>query len=221
MDKKKREPERVEAPEPAKNLIFKGFGLECPIPRWVLAPIGLVLVLALVGYLVQQFVLPIAGRLKELDALEAEKNEAYKHSAETATLLAASDPSLRVNYFKSDGCLQVVRGGRQAQWLLAPPAQPQPAPGRVTEIPALGALPWEGTAEAQAPGGAPPPPGCLNPHPGAFKQWDGERKGCWQQEFRQFADGCRHYQWYDACHRTWDVQADGRPRVYWTTCNRH
>ena len=85
----------------------------------------------------------------------------------------------------------------------ARPARPPPAGG---PDPGAGSAPLEGTAEAEAPGGAPPQ---RLPHlTRGFQAADGERRGRRQQEFRQFADGCRHYQWYDACHRIWDVQTD-------------
>lgn len=219
MDKRKKGP--LEPEIPTRTMTFKALGVECPLPRWALAPIALVLVLGLAAYLAQQFVLPLMTRLKDLNAYEAEKNEAYKHSVESPITLTANDPNFRINYFKSDGCLQVVRDRAQAQWLLAPPpAHSEPAPGRVAERPAIGALPWEATAEAQPPAGGPGPlpRSCRNPHPGQFTSSDGERRGCWQQEYRSWADGCRHYQWFDACHRTWDVNPDGSPRVYWTVC---
>jgi hypothetical protein len=210
------------APEiPARTMTFKALGVECPLPGWALAPLALIVVLALAAYLAQQFVLPLLTRLKDLDAYEAEKNEAYKHSLEQPLALAANGPELRINYFKSDGCLQVVRGGTQAQWLVSPPlVHRDPAPGRLAERPAIGALPWETPAEAQPPaaGPVPVPRNCLSPHPGTFTQSTGGRRGCWQQELRRWPDGCQHYQWFDACHRTWDVNPDGSARVYWTVC---
>ena len=41
---------------------------------------------------------------------------------------------------------------------------------------------------------------CLDPHPGTFKTWYGEKQGCWVPVFREFSDGCRHVQMFDACH---------------------
>lgn len=59
---------------------------------------------------------------------------------------------------------------------------------------------------------------CLNPHPGAFNWWYGERNGCWVQVWRRFADNCTHYQWFNSCGGFWDVNPDGSPRVFWTAC---
>ena len=60
---------------------------------------------------------------------------------------------------------------------------------------------------------------CLNPHPGAFKTRYGETKECWIQVWRDFADGCKHYQWFNKCGTYWDANPDGTPRVYWTECH--
>jgi len=53
---------------------------------------------------------------------------------------------------------------------------------------------------------------CLDPHPGEFKQSDGETRSCWLQIWREWPDGCKQYRWYDKCHSSWD------PKVYWTNC---
>jgi hypothetical protein len=53
---------------------------------------------------------------------------------------------------------------------------------------------------------------CQDPHPGEFKQSDGETRGCWLQIWREWPDGCKQYRWYDKCHGSWD------PKVYWTNC---
>lgn len=60
---------------------------------------------------------------------------------------------------------------------------------------------------------------CLNPHPGAFKSWTGRAQGCWLQLWRQWPDGCTHYQWFNSCSSSWDVDSRGKPRLYWTSCN--
>jgi hypothetical protein len=59
---------------------------------------------------------------------------------------------------------------------------------------------------------------CLNPHPGNFKSWYGQRNGCWLQVWRQFPDNCTHYQWFNTCGGYWEVNPDGSPRVFWTAC---
>jgi hypothetical protein len=212
-------------------------GVEWPIPRWALAPGALVLLLALTGYVAKQFGVPIVVEWRTLeeeharaDAQSAREREAYKHSStgeQPVPIFSSDHGELKVNLFKSDGCVQVVRSSspeqHQADWLVAPVASGQAAPGRIAAETAVppGALPWEATAEAQpAPGGPPPPRGCINPHPGDFKQRDGQKQGCWQQKFREWADGCQHYQWFNTCSNVWDVDQNGSPRVYWTVC-RH
>jgi hypothetical protein len=59
---------------------------------------------------------------------------------------------------------------------------------------------------------------CLDPHPGQFRSWYGEKNGCWVAVYRQWPDGCTHYQWYNACYNYWDTHPNGAPKVYWTQC---
>ena len=53
---------------------------------------------------------------------------------------------------------------------------------------------------------------CLNPHPGAFRSWYGQRNGCLVQVWRQWPDACTHYQWLNTCNNIWD------PQINWTCC---
>ncbi len=59
---------------------------------------------------------------------------------------------------------------------------------------------------------------CTSPHPGPFRSWNGDRNGCWLAIWRQWADGCTHYQWYNTCNGAWDSNPDGSPKVWWTCC---
>lgn len=59
---------------------------------------------------------------------------------------------------------------------------------------------------------------CIDPHPGQFRSWSGDRNGCWVAVHRQWQDGCTHYQWYNACYNYWDTHPNGAPKVYWTQC---
>lgn len=59
---------------------------------------------------------------------------------------------------------------------------------------------------------------CLDPHPGQFRSWYGQRNGCWVQVWRQWPEGCTHYQMFNSCQNQWDVHPNGQPRVHWTCC---
>jgi hypothetical protein len=54
---------------------------------------------------------------------------------------------------------------------------------------------------------------CLNPHPGVFQVQNNQVNACEVQVFRQFADGCRHWQLYNACTGQW------APGVNWLFCS--
>ena len=56
---------------------------------------------------------------------------------------------------------------------------------------------------------------CVNPHPGQFRYWWGPPLDqCNSPMYRQFADGCTHYQVYNRCANAWNG------RINWTVCNR-
>jgi hypothetical protein len=55
---------------------------------------------------------------------------------------------------------------------------------------------------------------CVNPHPGNFTFWWGPPvDACSSPMYRQFGDGCVHYQLYNRCANVWD------PRIFWTLCH--
>jgi hypothetical protein len=56
---------------------------------------------------------------------------------------------------------------------------------------------------------------CINPHGGGYKWAWGPVNGCMQPQYRNFDDGCQHYQLYNVCAGVWD------PQIYWTFCRAH
>ena len=55
-------------------------------------------------------------------------------------------------------------------------------------------------------------PNCISPHPGKFTVRNVQQSACNVQVWRTFADGCVHYQMYNACNGQWD------PKITWTAC---
>ncbi len=69
----------------------------------------------------------------------------------------------------------------------------------------------EPAAAAMGVGQACPNP--INPHPGQFRFWWGTPVDqCNSPMYRQFVDGCTHYQFYNRCANSWDS------RIFWTSC---
>jgi len=144
---------------------------------------------------------------------------------------------LTYKYFGSDKCFEVFRseGDTQThQWLKHPlyhrhdlelpkSAETRDAPATKAPrheakkswslsedllIPAAEAQSLEDHPERQQVQGA-----CQNPHPGAFKYWWGPPfDQCQSPMYRQFGDGCTHYQIFNRCANVWD------PRIFWTFC---
>jgi len=76
--------------------------------------------------------------------------------------------------------------------------------------PVLAAAPLPATLEA----GDGRSGNCINPHRGEFKYWWGTPTDtCNSPMYRQFQDGCTHYQVYNRCANAWDA------RIFWTTCH--
>ena len=56
--------------------------------------------------------------------------------------------------------------------------------------------------------------GCMNPHGGPFSWWWATPTDqCWSPMYRQWRDGCTHYQMFNRCANAWDG------RIFWVTCN--
>lgn len=151
-----------------------------------------------------------------------------------------SDGDTVATFFESDGCIAVARPGVQpsylprpqdtVEWLLGPHKKPQVAVPPAA-LPAAASDSSLGGTTGQAVGTirrtsrarmlsihekptlVPAQVGCLNPHPWPFRSWWGPANGCWAPMYRQWNDGCTHYQMYNACTGQWDV------RISWTYCN--
>jgi hypothetical protein len=76
-------------------------------------------------------------------------------------------------------------------------------------VPVLSAASSPATPEGEGGGSG----DCVNPHPGEFRYWWGTPTDkCNSPMYRQFQDGCVHYQIYNRCANAWDA------RIFWTTC---
>jgi len=136
-------------------------------------------------------------------------------------------------YFDSDGCIAIARPGSAptyspyakgiVDWSLGPDKKPASSPPttplasrrvrRETPHVELASM----TLAPHKPQAQPVQAGCMNPHPWAFKSSWGPANGCWAPQYRQWNDGCQHYQMYNACTGAWD------PQIHWIKCvpNHH
>jgi hypothetical protein len=116
---------------------------------------------------------------------------------------------IEVDYFPSDGCLLVRVPGRQPQWV------PRSNIGNDDEAPQA-RLSWllAGLSGLERPCLV---EGCWNPHPGEFETWLGDWEQEWVPVYRQWPDGCRHYQMRRR-DGLWHTDAKGFPIVCWTRC---
>jgi len=130
---------------------------------------------------------------------------------------------LAYKLFDSDGCLLVERakGGAHSTNLVRSLDRGNPDSDSGYESPIL---PLDGTNVGRnEPKSASPPRGhakliraqanCLNPHPGQFRYWYGPPADqCSVPMYRQFTDGCTHYQMFNRCNNAFD------PQIHWTQC---
>lgn len=192
-------------------------GLKIPLPRWAVSVLALV-VIAGAGLFIwrQVYVEPerVVLSLKEVNEELARSVDEYgRHAMEEPArheLFEDADGALGIRVYR-DHCVLIQRRTRDGVLtrLVRDLAREQ-RPQRTLEIPPL-VVPLEASQPACN-------RGCLNPHPGAFRWWYGEQKGEWVQVWRQWPEGCLHYQLFHPKSGTWDSNPDGTPRVHWRCC---
>ena len=198
---------------------FSGFGfsVKLPLSPWQTTALVILVAGGVLGWKVwtQQSVFEQNVEHQALLARQAELVEYNKHLTEVAEPLDRWDDADVPHYgrYPSDNCL-VVRRKVHGYWRTKivrdlalddadmPPVRPVPAA-------------WLSLPTAHASAGC---IACLNPHPGAFQWWEGDRNGDWVQIWRQWPEGCKHYQWFDKAHGVWDTNPDGTPRICWQVC---
>jgi hypothetical protein len=223
-----------------------GVKLEVPLPKWAVAGLAVLLLVATASAAAYWSV----TRLSMTVLVPAAQVEVYEetnfHLTEPKELKEAKEEvfdsltTVTINYFKSDGCVQVVRWDASTNkgnglWMFgahphtvghdhqvmsssnrfaAPSAQTISGNLRpVSYKPVIDAGIDLGEAQLHPVQGQ-----CWNPHPGAFSMLNQPVNQCLVQVWRTFYDGCVHYQFFNPCTGTWDVYPNGAPRVYWTRC---
>jgi hypothetical protein len=220
---------------PKKMFPLKVFGIETEAPRWVIVALAVILVAAVAGTLYnkiwsqpEQQILSLKEANQQLASEIQEYSVHSMENPEKHELFEEADGKLLLRIFK-DHCVliqrQTLRGTRTklVMDLAKGPADLIQPPPKLSSF--LGLFP---ALEASA-GDAPPMPvaapqpnacqrGCLNPHPGEFRWWYGQRHGQWVEVWRQWPDGCQHVQMLNVEHRTWDSNPDGSAKVRWSCC---
>ena len=212
-------------------------GLKIPLPSWAVTPVAVLAVIAAGIFLYLNLGSNETLRRTQADLQKAKSDlqiaqdslrsarddydEYVRHTSEGGDEFH-HEPGLTVKYYKSDGCIYVLRAS-SGQWLrdLSKRAPGGKSPGDVRAALSAGIQPVRLVPVVYRPGEElTPGGGCLNPHPGKYQSSDGQRKGCWLQVWRRWPDGCTHYQWFDTCASTWELDRSGQPAVHWTVC-RH
>ena len=218
----------------------EGFGLklEIPLPKWAVACLAALIV---VGAAVAGIYLS-ATKLRNTVLIPAAQMEVYEetsfHLTEPNTLKLTREENfdtitITLNYFKSDGCVQIVRWDAanakgDGLWMFG--AHPH-STGHVHTQNVVGSEPVQGGKPPQLrsisypqeilpdePILRPVQGRCWDPHPGAFTVMNQPVNQCLVQVWRTFYDGCVHYQFFNPCTGAWDVYPNGAPRVTWTRC---
>jgi hypothetical protein len=168
--------------------------------------------------------------------LKEDKDEVFSGSTE-----------VHIHYFKSDGCVQIVRyipviNKGDGLWMFGPNPRTSEHTSNMSPLTPSGNLnpphrsgilkpasyrpkinadddkasPAVATNESQlspVQGGR-----CLDPHPGKFSTRSQRVDQCAVQVWRTFSDGCTHYQLFNSCTGTWDVNSNGTSHLFWTRC---
>ncbi len=227
---------------------FLGLHMEIPLPKWAIACLAVLLIATVAVTGIYWLHNRITGEVLVPEAQMNAYEESYFHSAELGELKASREETfdstrVTVNYFKSDGCVQVVRtlpnGKHDAPWIFGPnphfaenhgdhalnssfqQGKPQASPAAATDLKLISYEPKLEFAEDRphpAPLRRVAGENCPNPHPGKFSARTEQVSKCSVKVWRTFEDGCVHYQYFNPCAGTWEVNADGSPRVVWTKC---
>lgn len=200
------------AKKPVVSVKLPG-GIEIPAPRWVVAPLGVLLLVGAVCYgwwLVREHLEGDAKRVSAADLLQLE--HANRHLTEipvaTYTLFNDARGSLSVRYYGSDNCTLVERhmanGPVATRFLLDLGGIEGPAkPVRAASQPAL----TLGAAPAFAAGSCIPP----ERHGAPAKTWNEGLDGCQVRVWRAWSDGCTGYSIWNSCGSYWSAWT-------WTKC---
>jgi hypothetical protein len=192
-------------------------GMTLPVPSWTVSGIG-ILVLVGIAAIIYVRVLkePVnIVSVKEVNARLASEIEEYGlHAMEAPSkheLLEDADGAVAVRVF-ADHCVMIQRKTRRGvrTKLVLDLAREDLRAANQT-VPRVNVLPVAHAAQVCN-------RGCLNPHPGAFKWWYGQRRGEWVEVWRQWPEGCMHVQLMHPPSGNWETNADGSPRVRWSCC---
>jgi len=142
--------------------------------------------------------------------------EFAKHFDEEPTMftLDTGDGTATVAYYSSDGCFLLDPPGSDARWVTRRDIASGGSSLEIVRPQLAGFVPQSTGCVTD---------GCLALHPGAPSDtWLGEQVEedgvVWTQVFREWDDGCVHYQLRRE-DGAWAVEADGKtPRVCWQRC---
>lgn len=196
------------------------FGFKTQAPRWALTLFSLILIATAALFLFRTTWLEPERRVISLEdankQLTAEVEEYGIHAMEEPEkheLFEEEDGKLILRVFK-DHCVLIQR-----QTIKGTRTKLVPDLARGLQTASRQIFPsWDFLPVLEASQGNACQRGCLNPHPGAFKWWYGERKGEWVEVWRQWPEGCTHVQMFHPPSGSWDSNQDGTPRVRWTCC---
>lgn len=184
------------------KLAFAGFVAD-GVPKWALVLMVLFAGLVVTAGLYLTVVAKPGEQLVTLkqanDALQANIDEYGRHMGEkpeSEVLLMDDVRGQLVVQSYADACLLLVRTTAKG---MKSKLVSDLARGDLAELHLMPVV--------EAAGGS-----CLNPHPGQFKTWSVPQGGCAVQVWRQWPDGCTHWQYFDACSGAWGG-------INWTTCN--
>lgn len=188
---------------------IKLFGQEFPIRGWAITVLSGVVCVAVAAWLYYRVQPTDLISLKHANAqLEREMQEYGVHLTDAATSTYVDPGGAFVLKTFPDWCVLIQRRvGGQVHTKIVLDIERTAGPQASVRALSHSFIP---TLSAQG--------RCLNPHPGGFQTAYGNKNGCLVQVYRNFQDGCQHWQTFNACNGSWETNGDGSPRVNWTRC---
>lgn len=196
---------------------FEAFGFKVPLPPWAVSVLAAVVIMAVGIFLWRKIVDDPDKIVTDLKAVNRDMafqvDEYGRHAMEDPIkheALEDADGGLLLRVY-TDHCVLIQRRTRDGMLTKLVPdlarSRVRAESRQVPPPPSWSILP---TVSAQG--------RCWNPHPGPFTWWYGGRRGDWVEVWRQWPDGCRHFQMMHVPSGAWATNPDGSPSVNWITC---
>ena len=209
------------SPRQDTDKTLEAFGFKIPLPRPAVYALAAVVTVGIAAAIYQK----VYGEPERVIVTLKDVNQQLAASVEEFGLHVMEEPTKHELFEDTDGalmlrvypdhCVLIQRRLRNGSVLTKLVPDLARADRKVTsQVAPQSEWSWLPVLHAQAACNR----GCLNPHPGPFKWWYGAQRGDWVEVWRQWPEGCNHFQLFHPRSGSWQTNPDGSPLVNWRCC---